>query len=100
MKGYACNHGQWYQSTPFLEGSLSTSQAVNVGAYHHVVIAADGVPIWVKFGDSTVVATVGTNGEKMIPAQGWECFDTSPAQTYVAIIESRPSASASVDLFG
>lgn len=96
-----CDNLMLQSSTSFLETSLATSQRVSVGAYRHVRIAVDGTPVFIKVGDSTVVATVGTANETLVPPDGKPFeFVTGPAQTHVALIEARTSASASVDVMG
>lgn len=96
-----CDYLMVQASTPFLETTLATTQRVAVGALRHVRVAVDGVPVFIKLGDSTVVATVGTAGETLVPPDGKPLkIVTGPAQTHLAIIEARPSASASVDVLG
>jgi hypothetical protein len=86
--------------TSFAEGALAVAQNVTVNPLRHIHITVSGSPVYMKAGDSTVIATRGSAGEIEIPIDWIFCFLTNPVQTDVSLIELRPSASVTVAEMG
>ena len=92
MPSYPCSAEITYDSTPFAVGELVAPKRIQVNALRHFHVAASVAPIWVKMGDSTVLATHGAGGEELVPEWWVGCFMTAPGQTHVSVIEDGPNA--------
>lgn len=91
-------HADMVYDTKYL-GNLLAANLFNCGAYRKVRITAIDKPIFVKFGDATVVASAADDNELISPGDARE-YVTGPAQTHVSVIEQAASAKATIALVG
>ena len=80
-------------------GTLTAAVLYACGAYKTVRITPAVEPVFVKFGDSTVVASAADGNELIAPGES-KTYTTSPAQTHVSVIEQAVGAKVTIALIG
>lgn len=87
------------------------SQRIDIQAGDAVLVSPTGQGVWVRLGDSAVVATPGTDNESYVAAEDHVTFHRSGGykvsgtatvreQSHIAIIEEAPTASGAVTVLG
>lgn len=87
------------------------SQRIDIQAGEAVLVSPTAQGVWVRLGDSTVVATLGTDNESYVAAEDHKTFFRSGGykvsgtatvreQSHIAIIEEAATAGGAVTVLG